>query len=264
MMENSVAKENLKVQGTLKLPNLSNPNSIGSNQLLMVKDNGAVVKSDIPSLNKELHLEIACSQTYINNPYWMNGTNKLFTGCPETKVGIGTNSPEFSLDVRGTGYFENSIRVGTPFNAPLPAYFEGYAALVNSRPWMRLTTLDNGTDKTAFLIKKNGNVYCTALRVRYTDDIPDYVFKPDYKLMPLRDVKSFVSANSHLPNIPSEAEIRKDGLSIEKMQMKLLEKVEELTLYVIQLEEQRIDQAEKLNKLQEEVNILKTESTQSK
>ncbi len=46
--------------------------------------------------------------------------------------------------------------------------------------------------------------------------------------------------------------------------MKLLEKVEELTLYVIQLEEQRIDQAEKLNQLQEEITILKTESTQTK
>jgi phage-related tail fiber protein len=61
----------------------------------------------------------------------------------------------------------------------------------------------------------------------------DYVFKPNYKLMPLKQVEQFVKTNSHLPEIPSAGEITKNGLNIGEMQNKLLQKVEELTLYMI-------------------------------
>ncbi len=63
---------------------------------------------------------------------------------------------------------------------------------------------------------------------------PDYVFKDNYKLMPLEQVKSFVNKNKHLPEVPSEAEIDKKGLNMTEMQMILLKKVEELTLYTIE------------------------------
>ena len=65
-------------------------------------------------------------------------------------------------------------------------------------------------------------------------NVPDYVFAPDYELMPLSDLQAFIAENSHLPNVPSAAEIEGGSLNMVKMQLTLLEKVEELTLYTLQ------------------------------
>ncbi len=67
-----------------------------------------------------------------------------------------------------------------------------------------------------------------------TLNVPDYVFADDYQLMPLAEVETFVLENSHLPNVPSAAEIQAGGLNMTQMQLTLLEKVEELTLYTLQ------------------------------
>ncbi|WP_299191625.1 hypothetical protein [uncultured Litoreibacter sp.] len=77
-----------------------------------------------------------------------------------------------------------------------------------------------------------------------TLNVPDYVFGEDYALRPLAEVASFVRKNSHLPDVPSAAEIARDGLNMTDMQMTLLKKVEELTLYTIALEEEAHIQAE--------------------
>ena len=86
----------------------------------------------------------------------------------------------------------------------------------------------------------NGKIHATEVIVDLA--IPaDYVFKPTYKLMPLHEVEQFVKINSHLPEIPSATEITKNGLSMGEMQNKLLQKVEELTLYMIS-QQKTIDQ----------------------
>jgi hypothetical protein len=66
-----------------------------------------------------------------------------------------------------------------------------------------------------------------------TLNVPDYVFEEGYELPPLSEVKDFVLREKHLPDIPSAAEIGETGVNITEMQMKLLAKVEELTLYTI-------------------------------
>lgn len=71
----------------------------------------------------------------------------------------------------------------------------------------------------------------------------DHVFNQEYKLKPLSEVESFVKDNKHLPEIPSEKQMQENGLNINEFQIKLLQKIEELTLYTIQLEK-RIKQLE--------------------
>lgn len=78
----------------------------------------------------------------------------------------------------------------------------------------------------------------------------DFVFKPDYKLPPLAEVEYFVKENQHLPEIPSEKEMIENGVNINEMQIKLLQKIEELTLYII-------EQDKKIESLQSEVKALK-------
>lgn len=67
---------------------------------------------------------------------------------------------------------------------------------------------------------------------------PDYVFKKNYRLMPLNIVKQYIDQNGHLPNVPSEKEVIEEGVDLAEMNKILLEKIEELTLYTIQQQEE--------------------------
>ncbi len=87
-----------------------------------------------------------------------------------------------------------------------------------------------------FVVQGNGFVFAR----KYTTtlaSIPDYVFESDYDLMPLSDLRKYIKTNHHLPNIPSAAEYEETGVDLGELNRLLLEKVEELTLYTLQLEE---------------------------
>ncbi|MDD9723208.1 hypothetical protein PVW51_21095 [Sulfitobacter sp. PR48] len=71
-----------------------------------------------------------------------------------------------------------------------------------------------------------------------TLNVPDYVFGADYPLRSLAEVRDFIGTNRHLPDIPSEAEIRANGVDMTEMQMAHLKKIEELTLYTLEQEDQ--------------------------
>ena len=89
----------------------------------------------------------------------------------------------------------------------------------------------------------NGNVRATEVRVKI-NIFPDYVFKDDYDLMPLYKVEKFIKKHKHLPNIPKESVVVKEGLKLGEMQVKQMEKIEELFLYVIKLEK-KVDSLKK-------------------
>jgi len=80
---------------------------------------------------------------------------------------------------------------------------------------------------------------------------PDYVFYEDYKLRTLKEVQEYISKEGHLPNIPSAKEMEKEGVNLKEMNLKLLEKIEELTLYTIAQEKAIKKQNETNNKLEE-------------
>jgi hypothetical protein len=84
-----------------------------------------------------------------------------------------------------------------------------------------------------FKVKSNGTMYGKELYLMY-GAFPDYVFHENYKLRSLIEVESFINSNNHLPDIPSAAEIVKNGIGAAELQIKLLEKIEELTLYLIE------------------------------
>jgi hypothetical protein len=83
----------------------------------------------------------------------------------------------------------------------------------------------------------NGRIHAKEIVVD-NNILADYVFAPTYNLRPLAEVEQFVKANSHLPEIPSAKEAAQNGVNIGYMQNKLLQKVEELTLYVIELKKE--------------------------
>ncbi len=69
--------------------------------------------------------------------------------------------------------------------------------------------------------------------------------RPSYNIMPLKELEQYIKQNKHLPDVPTQDEISKNGIDVYEMNAVLLKKVEEVTLYVIELEK-RIDEMEKL------------------
>jgi trimeric autotransporter adhesin len=79
----------------------------------------------------------------------------------------------------------------------------------------------------------------------------DYVFADDYKLRPLVEVAQFVAANKHLPGVPSAEEVKESGIDVATMDAKLLEKIEELTLYLIEMKKENAVMSAKIEKLEQ-------------
>jgi hypothetical protein len=97
---------------------------------------------------------------------------------------------------------------------------------------------------TGYQLSVGGNIMCWDLSMAGPNSWPDYVFEKNYRLMPLTEVRKFTNTYKHLPNVPSAAEIEKNGIKMGDMTKTFLEKIEELTLYIFQLQEQ-IDQLKK-------------------
>lgn len=109
-----------------------------------------------------------------------------------------------------------------------------------------------------YILGIDGKVIMEEVEVQLSGDWPDYVFAPDYNLMPLDDLADHVRDQRHLPGIPSASEMDGQRLPLGEMQTKLLEKVEELTLYVLQLKGE-LDKAVNENvALKTRVNALET------
>jgi hypothetical protein len=96
-------------------------------------------------------------------------------------------------------------------------------------------TIGIGTDKTTgFKLSVDGDVRCRELMVNL-DTWSDYVFDSCYRLASLDTLEKDIQKDKHLPGIPSATEVANNGVSVGEMNKLLLAKVEELTLYVIQL-----------------------------
>jgi hypothetical protein len=113
-----------------------------------------------------------------------------------------------------------------------------------------------GTSKTIFTdgsyrLAVDGKIRSKEVKVTL-DDWSDFVFKPEYKLMPINELEIFINNNSHLPAIPSEEEVQKSGVSLGEMNAKLLQKIEELTLYTIEQQKEIEKLKERLDKVENE------------
>ena len=146
----------------------------------------------------------------------------------------------------------------------LRGFYWDYSANVgsNSISWtnlMRLTTdgkLGIGTtDPGSFKLAVEGKIGAHEVVVT-TDGWADFVFEPDYNLMTLKDLETYIKANKHLPEIPTTAEVEENGISVGEMNAKLLQKIEELTLYVIELKKENDEQTQFNNELLKRIEQL--------
>lgn len=115
-------------------------------------------------------------------------------------------------------------------NADLTIDYRGYVGIGTLEPKNKLSV--------------NGHIWAKEIKVKLTDGA-DWVFEEDYNLKPLEEVEAFIKANKHLPEIPSADDFRANDMKVSEMTNKLLQKIEELTLYTIAQEKLLQLQAEK-------------------
>ena len=120
-----------------------------------------------------------------------------------------------------------------------------------SNPLMSIMQVGNvgiGTAMPQSKLAVNGDI--TAQKVKITTNgWADYVFDPGYLLRPLPELEQFINDQKHLPEIPSAAEVEKNGIDVGGNQALLLKKIEELTLYVIELNKQVQQQQAEITRL---------------
>ena len=180
------------------------------------------------------------------------------------KFGIGSMiNPQYKLDVEGDGRFTSSLRAldfrsasGDLFagvqngNVRLGSGNSSQALDFYAGGSRRFTIATNGDGDLDGNLVVSKDIESRKIKVTATPgSVPDYVFKPDYKLRSLSELESYIKANSHLPNIPSAREVETNGQDVGDIQLKLLEKIEELTLYMIELEKTVKKQSEEIKEL---------------
>jgi hypothetical protein len=141
----------------------------------------------------------------------------------------------------GEGAWENYV--GLAF------YTTGYAPGAQNSEKMRITSNGDvgiGTPSPDSKLAVNGTIHTKEVRVDLIG-WPDYVFEPTYNLKPLAEIETYIKENKHLPEVPTAKEMEKNGVQLGEMNMLLLKKVEELTLYVIELKKEN-DEAAEMNK----------------
>jgi hypothetical protein len=144
-------------------------------------------------------------------------------------------------------------------------YFCGNNTFINTgvnggTVYLGKTIVGNQTQKTGFytnaLMTINGTMVAKEILVTQ-QNWADYVFASDYKLPKLQDIEKYYLANKHLPEIPSEKEIIENGVNVVEMEIILLKKIEELTLYMVEQKKQSDKHLLLINNLSNELNKLK-------
>ncbi|HEY0656573.1 MAG TPA: hypothetical protein VGD65_25745 [Chryseosolibacter sp.] len=138
-------------------------------------------------------------------------------------------------DVSGT----NSLKLD--YNSVIGAGGKMYIQTSDSQPVVLNATSGNvgiGTSSPDQRLTVKGKVHAEEVIIDLSVPAPDYVFEKSYDLRPLDEVKTFIDENKHLPEVPSAKEMEKDGVSVGEMEMILLKKIEELTLYMIELKQE--------------------------
>ncbi len=251
----SSPQEKLHVSGNVLL-NATNP--------ILTLQNAGVDKGYMQLSGDDVRLGTFSTNDLGRLIFRVNGFNTL-TVTPQSNVGIGTETPSGKLHVAGRTYLNNGSSEALAVdgtNPYLQFYSSGTARFFMQQSGAHLTlaavtgnntgrlilngnqvTIGQITPATGYKLSVDGKAICSELKVQLQGSWPDYVFSNNYELKSLSDLRIFIENNKHLPGIPAAAELEKDGMEVGEMQRKTMEKVEELTLYILQLED-------KINKLQ--------------
>lgn len=189
------------------------------------------------------------------------GDSQLFENAATSNIGIGTTTPTEKLHVVGTARvtgvanFETNAIVGdrlgiNTIGAPTRELDVNGDAFISNR--LAVGTTNPQQFAAGYDLSVGGKVIAEEVRVQMQSGWvwADYVFEPDYKRPGLHELDQYVRANKHLPGIPSAAEVAAEGIELGDMNRRLLEKIEELTLYIIEMKKENEALQQRVEKLE--------------
>ncbi len=185
----------------------------GGLNLVSISDNGYWADARITTDGVKAHLEVNFTAAipslyvYLNQAAWVGGD--ILDGTLIAGGGTVLVSAKFGR----VNFGENDLFLG----------YNGKLGIGTAIPDSKLTV--------------KGNIHAEEVKVDLSVPGPDYVFKEGYDLKSLGEVQNYIEEHGHLPNIPSAQEMEANGIQLGEMDMKLLEKIEELMLYVLKQQE---------------------------
>ncbi|MBK8699340.1 MAG: SusF/SusE family outer membrane protein [Saprospiraceae bacterium] len=161
------------------------------------------------------------------------------------KIGYGLFGDPTSLSIVGAGTAPNNRKI--KFWAEGGAYFDGGANFVGFVKMDNSLAVGTAVVPSGYKVAVDGKIIAEEMRIQNSTAWPDYVFEKEYPLMPLEELAKDIAKNKHLPGVPSAAEIEDKGIIVGELQSVLLKKIEELTLYIIELKKEVTELKSKLH-----------------
>ena len=231
------------------------------------------------------HLELEAENDDID---FRTGGSESMTIKPSGNVGIGYNTPNKALVVErttdaiveignsaynqtnsGALIFNEDVTLGTDCGFSfvhngsdnILSLESGCLSLTElmrfERDNEKRVAIGTSTFANGYKLSVGGKIICEELQVQLEASWPDYVFADNYDLISLSELESYINKNKHLPNIPAAAEVEDAGISVGEMQRKMMEKIEELTLYIIEQNKSMEVQQAQIDALKNELETLK-------
>ncbi|HEU4555609.1 MAG TPA: hypothetical protein VFS25_22375 [Chitinophaga sp.] len=199
----------------------------------------------IPNPNTKLTLQEVITDTYApssSTSVFPNGIIQNITN----ESGVNETAALMRFTIKhSSGVYPIAYigAIATSASASNAAFVIGQRTALNAySERLRIDTNGNvgigTTDSKGYKQAVAGDMIAEKIKVKQQSAWPDYVFADQYQLPSLQEVEQFVKTNKHLPDMPTAEEVKKEGMDVEEMNRKLLQKVEELTLYVIELKKE--------------------------
>ncbi len=205
---------------------------------LLVNENGNVgigvanptYKLDVNGTSRFVGNQSITGNQYVSGLI-TGGDMEIYSSSPSLELNTTLNSTYGKIEidnsnniVLGKSFFGGAIVLDGAIGSSTKRFYVNKANQFN---------FGTGINASGYTLSVEGKIIATDFTTLPVANWPDYVFADDYKLKPLSEVKSFIEKNKHLHNIPAAAEMEKSGIQLGEMCKRLMEKVEELTLYII-------------------------------